>query len=115
MVKFEMEEKDARRGWIYSSRAASMFQDEGVADGVKRENVRWYVRAYFTDRVVRFAKASATSGARAFGLLSGGAELVERRYAIIACSSAKISRSLFAMYVASVDDVEELVGIWFGV
>lgn len=96
---------------MYSSRAAEMGQEEGVAVGVKREKVRWYVRAYFTERVVRFARASATSGARALGLLSGGAELVERRYAIMACSSAKISRSLFAMYVARVDEVEELVGI----
>lgn len=44
------------------------------------------------------------------GLRSGGAELFERRYAIIACSSAKISLSLFAIYVASVDEEEELVG-----
>lgn len=88
-----------------------MFHDEGIAEGVNNEKVRWYVRESFTDRVVRFAKASPTSGAKAFGLLSGGAELVERRYAIIACSSAKISRSLFAMYVARVDEVDELVGI----
>ena len=80
-----------------SSSAASMAQDEGVAVGVKRENVRWYVREYFMDRVVHLASDSATSGANAFGLRSGGAELVERRYAIMACSSANISRSVFAM------------------
>jgi hypothetical protein len=96
---------------MYSSRAASIFHDDGVADGVNSENVRWYVREYFTDRVCRFANVSAISGARTFGLRSGGAELVDKRYAIIACSSAKISRSLLAMYVARVDDEEELVGI----
>lgn len=60
------------------------------------------------------AKEAVTSGARALGLLSGGVELVDRRYAIIACSSAKISRSFVAMNVAS-DEEEELVGVWFGV
>jgi len=111
IVKLLMDEKLSSKGFMYSSRAASIFHDEGVAEGVNNEKVRWYVREYFTDRVVRFAKASATSGARALGLLSGGAELVESRYAIIACSSAKISRSLFAIYVARVDEVDELVGI----
>lgn len=105
-----MDEKLCSKGFMYSSRAASIFHDDGVAEGVNNEKVRWYVREYFTDRVVRLARASATSGARAFGLRSGGAELVDRRYAIIACSSAKISRSLFAMYVARVDEVDELVG-----
>lgn len=110
-----MDEKLSSNGFMYSSKAASMFHDDGVAEGVNSEKVRWYVREYFMDRVVRFAKDSATSGAKAFGLRSGGAELVARRYAIIACSSAKISRSLFAMYVARVDEVDELVGTWFGV
>ena len=79
MVKLLIAEKDSRRGYMYSSNAASMSQLAGVAVGVKRENVRWYVLEYFKDRVVHFASESATSGARALGDLSGGAELVDRR------------------------------------
>lgn len=56
-----------------------MAHDDGVDDGVKSEYVRWYVLEYFNERVVRFANVSSTSGANAFGLLSGGAKLVERR------------------------------------
>jgi hypothetical protein len=82
---------------------------------VKRENVRWYVREYLRDRVVHFASESATSGARALGLLSGGAELVERRYAIIACSSANSSLKLLAMKLANEEEEDELDGTWFGV
>lgn len=78
-MKFEMAEKLSRRGFMCSSSAASISQDEGVAVGVKREKVRWYVREYFMERVVHFARDSAASGARALGLRSGGAELVERR------------------------------------
>jgi hypothetical protein len=33
----------------------------------------------------------------------------------MACSSAKICLSVFAMNVANEDEDEELVGIWFGV
>ena len=47
--------------------------------GVKSENVKWYVREYFVDLVRHLARDSATFGASAFGLRSGGAELVERR------------------------------------
>lgn len=62
-----------------SSSACSIAHVEGVAEGVKRENVRWYVREYFMERVDLFASASATSGANALGLRSGGDELVARR------------------------------------
>ena len=41
MVKLLIEEKDSRSGFMCSSRAASMFHDEGMAFGVKSENVRW--------------------------------------------------------------------------
>lgn len=61
--------------------------------GVKREKVRWYVLEYFIDLVVRFASDSAASWPKIFGLRSGGDELVASKYAIIACSSAKISLS----------------------
>lgn len=37
------------------------------------------MREYFIDLVVHFARDSATSGARALGLRSGGAEEVESR------------------------------------
>jgi hypothetical protein len=65
--------------------------------------------------VVHFASASAISGANAFGLRSGGAELVDSRYAIIACSSPNIPLNTFAKYVASEEDEDELEGTWFGV
>lgn len=97
IVKFEIEEKLSSNGFRCSSSADAMSHDDGVAVGVKSENVRWYVREYFIDRVVHFARDSATSGANALGLRSGGAELVDRRYEIIACSSANIPRSLFAI------------------
>lgn len=93
-----------------SSNAASMSQEEGMAVGVNREKVRWYVREYFIDRVVHFANDSATSGTNAFGLRSGGAELVDRRYAIIACSSANISLNVFAIDVAREEEEDELEG-----
>lgn len=72
-----------------------------MAVGVKSENVRWYVLEYFIDRVVHFDKDVATSGAKVLGLRSGGVELVDRSCAIIACSSANICLSEFAMSVAS--------------
>ncbi len=97
IVKFEIEEKLSSKGFMCSSSAASISHDDGVAVGVKSENVRWYVREYFIDRVVHLARDSATSGANALGLRSGGAELVERRYAIIACSSVNMPLSVFAM------------------
>ena len=97
MVKFEMEEKLSSNGFMCSSNAASISHEDGVAVGVKSENVRWYVREYFIDRVVHLARDSATSGANAFGLRSGGAELVDRRYAIMACSSANIPLKVFAI------------------
>ena len=74
---------------------------EGVAVGVKSENVKWYVREYFIDRVVHLDSDAATFGDKDLGLRSGGAELVERRCAIIACSSAKICLNVFAMNVAT--------------
>jgi hypothetical protein len=40
IVKLLIAEKDSRRGFICSSNAASISQDEGVEVGVKRENVR---------------------------------------------------------------------------
>lgn len=40
IVKLLMLENDWRSGFMCSSRAASMSQDEGIAVGVKRENVR---------------------------------------------------------------------------
>jgi hypothetical protein len=67
------------------------------------------------DRIVHFARDAATSGAKILGLRSGGAELVESRCAIMACSSANISLNVFAMNVASEDEDDELEGIWFGV
>ena len=51
-----------------------MAQDEGVAVGVKSENVKWYVRLYFMERVVHLERDAATEGDRAFGERSGGAE-----------------------------------------
>jgi hypothetical protein len=78
-----------------------MSQVDGVAVGVKSENVRWYVREYFMDRVVHLESDAATLGVKVLGLRSGGAELVERRCAIIACSSAKICLNVFAMKVAT--------------
>lgn len=53
------------------------------------------------DRVVHFEREAAKLGVNDFGLLSGGAELVERRCAIIACSSAKICLNVLAMKVAT--------------
>ncbi len=97
MVKFEIEEKLSSKGFMCSSRAASISHDDGMAVGVKSENVKWYVREYFIERVVHFARDSATSGASALGLRSGGAELVDSRYAIIACSSANMPLSVFAI------------------
>jgi hypothetical protein len=97
MVKFEIEEKLSNKGFICSSSAASISHDDGIAVGVKREKVRWYVREYFIDRVVHLASDSVISGANAFGLRSGGAELVDRRYAIIACSSENNPLKVFAM------------------
>jgi hypothetical protein len=44
---------------------------------------------------------AAIWGDKALGLRSGGAELVERRCAIIACSSANICLNVFAMKVAT--------------
>ena len=64
---------------------------------------------------VHFASFSEISGANAFGLRSGGAELVERRYAIIACSSANMARSVLAINVAKEDADDALDGIWVGV
>lgn len=52
------------------------------------------------DRVVHLDSEAATFGANVLGLLSGGAELVERRCAIMACSSAKICCNVFAINVA---------------
>jgi hypothetical protein len=115
IVKLEIGEKLSRSGFMWSSRAFSISQDDGVAVGVKREKVRWYVREYFMERVVHLARDSATSGARAFGIRSGGEELVDNRYAIIACSSANMSRKVLAMYVAREDVEEELEGTWLGV
>lgn len=40
IVKLLMLEKDCRSGFMCSSSAASMSQDDGMAVGVKRENVR---------------------------------------------------------------------------
>jgi hypothetical protein len=82
-----------------------------MAVGVKSENVKWYVLEYFMDRVVHFDRDAATLGDNDLGLRSGGAELVESRCAIIACSSAKICLSVFAMSVASEDEDDELEGI----
>ena len=79
IVKLLIEEKVSNNGFMYSSNAASISQEDGVAVGVKSEKVKWYVREYFVDRVVHFASDSATSGARVFGLRSGGAELVESK------------------------------------
>ena len=79
IVKLLIAEKLSRRGFMCSSSACSIAHVEGVAVGVKRENVRWYVREYFIERVDRLASASATSGANAFGLRSSGDELVARR------------------------------------
>lgn len=86
-----------------------------MAVGVKSENVRWYVREYLVERVVHLARDSATSGGSAFGLRSGGAELVESRYAIMACSSANSCLSVLAMNVPSEEEDRELEGTWFGV
>jgi len=80
-----------------SSNAASISHVEGVEVGVNSEKLRWYVRAYLRVRVVHFDKDSAASGASALGDRSGGADDVDSRYAIIACSSANISRSVAAM------------------
>ena len=79
MVKLLIDEKLSKRGFMCSSNAASISHDEGVAVGVKRENVRWYVREYFVDLVRHFARESATLGESDLGLRSWGVELVERR------------------------------------
>jgi hypothetical protein len=88
-----------------------MSQLEGVAVGVKSENVKWYVLEYFIDLVVHLDNDWATLGVVYFGLLSGGAELVESRCAIMACSSAKICLNVFAINVASEGVDIELEGI----
>lgn len=73
------------------------------------------MREYFVDRVVHLASDSATFGARAFGLRSGGAELVESKYAIIACSSAKSCRSVLAINVPREEEDSAVDGTWLGV
>lgn len=66
------------------------------------------------ERVVHFERDAATCGESALGERSGGAEEVDRRYAIMACSSAKIVRRVLAMYVARLEEDEELEGTWEG-
>src|ERR1700692_4730700 len=115
IVKLLMAEKLSNNGFMCSSSTASISQVEGVAVGVKSENVRWYVREYFMDRMVHLDRDAATLGANGLGLRSGGAELVESRCAIIACSSAKICLNVFAINVARDGVGMESEGIWFGV
>src|SRR4051812_13749304 len=85
IVKLLIAENPCSNGFMCSSSAASMSQLEGIAVGVKSENVKWYVLEYFMDLVVHFERDLATLGAIDFGLLSGGAELAESRCAIMAC------------------------------
>lgn len=73
------------------------------------------MREYFMDRVVHFESDAATLGVTALGLLSGGVELVDSRCAIIACSSANISRNVFAMNVATEGVGIDSDGTWLGV
>jgi hypothetical protein len=80
-----------------SSTAASMSQLLGRFAPVNSEKVRWYVGEYLTDRVVRFASESATSGVRPWGRCSVEKAVVDKRYEMIACSSAKVDRSCVAM------------------
>jgi len=76
-----------------SSMAALISQLLGTAPLANKENVRWYVGALRRERVLRFVRASATSGLRGCGLWSADVVDVDRRYDMIACSSAKVDRS----------------------
>ena len=66
------------------------------------------------DRVLRLDSESAASGDRMLCLGSDEAEVMESRYDMVACSSAKVERSWFAIYVARVEDEDVADGTEFG-
>lgn len=91
---------------MYWSTASSISHVFGVGPSVKSEKVRWYVGAYRTDRVVRFERLSMADGVSVWDREPEDMDDVESRYEMIDCSSAKVSRSCVAMYVANVEEPE---------
>src|SRR4051812_2894001 len=64
IVKLWIGVRTSRTGFINSEMAASISQLLGRGPLVNSEKVRWYVGAYFRDRVVRLESESAASGVR---------------------------------------------------
>jgi len=61
MVKLLMAEKAESNGVIVAFSAVWISHEDGLASGVKSEKVKWYVGAYFMERVVRRARLVNTS------------------------------------------------------
>ena len=61
MLKLLVVERADTHGWMYDSSADSTAQDEGDPPGVKSENVRWYVEAYFKARFSLLVTATLMS------------------------------------------------------
>lgn len=81
-----------------------MFQVDGCAEAVRRENVRWYVGAYFIDRDVLFAMLAFASVDSL--LLTAAKADGETSFARRACSSANTSCNLVATIGPSVDGAD---------
>ena len=88
-----------------------MAHDEGTDVGLNKEKVRWYVGAYLSALVDCLSNSDATSGDNDLILAVCALDVVERRYANVACSSANTLCNSFATNVARGEDVEEGGGI----
>lgn len=99
-----------------------MSHEEGADPGVKRENARWYVSAYFIDRLNRLVILSASCGEICCAWLLGDAgvlallptALFDRTCAIVAFSSANKRCSSPAINEESGELDEEGGGSWLG-
>ena len=114
MVKLEIGRSMPSTGFMYWLMAESISQLLGLDPLVNNENVRWYVGALRRERVLRFVRASVTSGLRGCGLWSADVVDVDRRYDMMACSSAKVDRSCVATNPASEDEEDAADGTEFG-
>jgi len=90
-----------------------MSHADGTDDGLNREKVRWYVGAYLKALVDCRANSATFSGDNDFTLAVWAPEVVERRYANSACSSANILCNSCAIKVARGEPVDDGGGIWF--
>src|SRR4051812_25011590 len=109
-VKLLMGSKACRSGERYSFTAASMSHDDGSDPGVKSENERWYVSAYFIDlRSLRLI-LSASCG----DVESRPPVCPDRMCAIVAFSSPYNRCSSSAMNAERGEFDEEGTGTWLG-